>query len=233
MGTLKPAQLRSLVRMFRHKVEGAREQLVELVTARPDVVAELLGLPHETLTRVLAQHDPAEAVSRLLDEQEDARRREDRAAALTATQKLADALAATTRWEGARAHLDPNVLGTLLAARAVGDLCFERLDAPPGAVPIAYLRALFRECRACRMTDLHLEGDHLVLAYSARGARGRFRLVLSPPQPRTDQVRVLLPTPAELEAPGARAPVPSPTVARAPRPSAHRFLDALSAAVGW
>jgi len=43
MGTLKPAQLRSLVRMYRQKVEGAREQLVELVTARPDVVAELLG----------------------------------------------------------------------------------------------------------------------------------------------------------------------------------------------
>ena len=28
MGTLKPAQLRSLVRMYRQKVEGAREQLV-------------------------------------------------------------------------------------------------------------------------------------------------------------------------------------------------------------
>jgi len=232
MGTLKPAQLRSLVRMYRQKVEGAREQLVELVTARPDVVAELLGLPHETLTRVLAQHDPAEAVSRLLDEQEDARRRADRAAALTATRKLADALAATTRWEGARAHLDPNVLGSLLAARAVGELCFERHDAPHGAVPIMYLRALFRECRACRMTDLHLEGGHLLLAYSARGARGRFRLVLSPPQPRADQVRVLLPTPAQVEAVGARASAPTPTVARA-RPAAQRFLDALSAQVGW
>ena len=59
MGTLKPAQLRSLVRMYRHNVEGAREQLVELVTTRPDVVAELLGLPHDTLTRVLARVAPS------------------------------------------------------------------------------------------------------------------------------------------------------------------------------
>lgn len=230
MGTLKPAQLRSLVRMYRHKVEGAREQLVELVTTRPDVVAELLGLPHDTVTRVPAQLDPAEAVSHLLDEQEEARRREDRASALTATRKLAEALAATARWDGARVHLDPGVLGTLLAARAVGELRFDRDDTPPGAVPIAYLRVLFRECRGCHMTDLYLEADHLVLTYSARGARGRFRLVLSPPQPRADQVRVLLPTPApvQVEVPTST----TPTLARAPRPAVHRFLDALSAQVG-
>lgn len=235
MAALTAAQLRSLVRMYRRHVDGAREQLEELVSARPDVVAELLGLPRETLARVLARHDPAEAVSQLLEHQDDARRRDGKAEALASTRKAADALAASARWEGARAHLDPRALGTLLAARAVGELCFERDDSPPGVVPLAYLRALFRECRACRMTDLYLEDHHLVLAYSANGARGRFRLVLAPPQQRMDQVPVRLParTPARPEAPaGATHPVTVPTVARAPRPAAHRFLDALSAEVG-
>lgn len=163
--------LRALVRMSRRHIEGAREQLLEAVAADPD------------LAPALTHADLEAAVLRLLDEQPAARRRDRKEATVLAVRKLADSLAETARWDGAHVHLDPHGLRTLVASGASRDLRFSGADAPPRAMSLAMLRKVFGECRTCTVTELYLEPGHLVLAYSALGARGRFRLALTHLQP--------------------------------------------------
>ena len=244
MATLTITQLRSLVRMYRRGVEGAAEQLRELVQWRPDVVSSLLQVPAEEFAKLMLKDDTADAAATLLEQGDAERRGNAKRDALASARELGDTLSRMADWQGHEVHLNSVAFRSLIATRARGELVFAVADDDNpgdnpgnnterlGALNLGYLRALFRECRACRLTALFIEGDYMHIVYSAQGARGRFRLLLAPPDPRQAHVGVRL-----VKHRAERGLLDSwiPGAERSPDvllPVARRVLDALSAEVG-
>lgn len=227
MAGLTLAQLRSLARMYRAGVDGAAQQLLELAQVRPDVLASLLHVTH--VRADLDEDVTARCIADRLDELDRTRRSVRKSDIILAARKLAETLGRNAQWEGGRVHLDPHLLRALVATQVAGALSFERAGEVAAAIDLAYLRRVLDACRTCRLTELYVESASLVLVYASIGARGRFRLTLCPPDTREEQVRVRL----EQHTPVVDAPTIY-AVRHMPRPHvARRFLDALSAQVGW
>jgi hypothetical protein len=228
MAGLTITQLRALVSMYRRGVEGAAQQLTELATVRPDALASLLHVPN---IRADLDEDLASHVADLLDEVDRTKRRSRKKDAHAKASKLGETLGRTAVFEDDRVHLDHHTLSALVATQATGELSFEGAADAPAVIDLGYLRKVLHACRTCRLTELYVQPDHLVLVYASAGARGRFRLTLGPPDRRQEQVRVKLGEPVLVV--DAPAHAPSPFLPRSHQRVARRLLDAFSAEVGW
>lgn len=177
MAPLNVADLRSLARMFRQGVDGAREQLELLAHERGDELAAVLGFPRPNLDRVLDSGDLATLLAATIEgsfrlkREGLARSRRETARALAAT--LSEA---SERRDDGSAALHGALVAEIVALWGSGWIVFGTL----GSVEATRLRALLRECRGVTSCSIILTRESLFVFYETACSRGVIRLLLQP-----------------------------------------------------
>ncbi|MGE0790087.1 MAG: hypothetical protein AB7S26_30720 [Sandaracinaceae bacterium] len=174
MAPLNVAELRSLARMFRQGVDGAREQLELLAHERGEELTAVLGFPRANLDPVLDTGDLATLVAATIEgsvrlkREGVTRSRRETARALAAT--LSDA--SEHRDDGSAAlH---GALAEIVALWGSGWIVFGAL----GSVEAARLRAILRHCRGVTSRSIILTRESLFVFYETACSRGVIRLHL-------------------------------------------------------
>lgn len=237
--TLSLVELRRLARLYRDGVEGAGDQLADIIKESSEVLPDVVGFPRTNLERLRESSDPVELLVVTLEAGLRAAR-EDRGAALRrAARALAVELAACSMQEGETVRLPVRMLADVVTSwPGRGVLVFGE----HGGVGVPGLRAFLRECRRIDEIDAELTPDALVIRYRTSTSRGRVRLDLHPAPETDDVVMVPLPTAAprvEVEAAEELVARPCPSVRIPPKPAsatpvarfAFRFIEAVAAVV--
>lgn len=173
MAALNRAQVRGLVRLYREDVEGAAEQLDDIVLHHADEMTALLAVPGADVAVLRSDDHRVELFAQWVEEagRHHARRRarSDRQEA----ERLARELIVGAGY-GEELVLDPARLAALVACRSFDFLAFDR-DMPHG-FDRQLLRDIMRALHNAELTHAVLWPVKLHLAYVTPRGRGRFDL---------------------------------------------------------
>lgn len=218
MAPLNLVELRTLARLYRHGVEGAKEHLERLARERGDELAELLRFPRANLHAALGDPDLAALVAATIEGsarlKRDALARSRRHSARGLAETLCDV--SERRDDGSIALHGP-LLSEILLLWGAGCVVFGAL----GSVDAARLRAILRECRGVVSSAVILTHESLFVFYETARSRGVIRLALQRVVFDADALLVpieLVPAVATPDVPGAVEPMPHPV--DTPEPSA-------------
>lgn len=191
MAPLSLVELRSLARMFRQGVEGAKDNLEVLARERVDELAELLRVPAAKLRHVLDADNLAALVATAIEHT--ARLRRD--ALIRSRRESARGLAETLckvseRRDDGSIALHAALLGEILFLWGPGWLVLGSW----GSVGAARLRAILRECRGVTSRAVVATNESVLVFYETACSRGMIRLHLHPVVADADALHVPIDT---------------------------------------
>lgn len=220
MAPLNLVELRTLARLFRQGVDGAKEELERLARERGDDLAAALRFPRANLDGALGDPNLAKLVAATIEGsarlKRDALARSRRGSA----RGLAETLCKVSeRRDDGTVALHGALLSEILLLWGAGWVTFGSL----GSVDAMRLRAVLRECRGVTSSAVILTDESLFVFYETARSRGAIRLHLQRVVLDVDALQV----PTELivvaeapDVPGGMEPMPHPVDTPEPTPSA-------------
>lgn len=210
---LSIAELRGLARLHRADVEGAHEQLAEIIAQRGEELPSLLNFPPSKLVRLREHEDAVGVLLALIDanraKARDALRGQQREAAVRLAAVVAASAVVHLRGD---IELDPRAVDALCGAWPSGSLVFGHR----GGVDARRLRVLLRECRSVPIL-MFASDAALNIKWDTSRSRGNIKLTLWPAVEDEDALVIpLLEQPAEVGEQPSQHGLPGPTLANSP-----------------
>ena len=209
-------ELRGLARLHRADVEGADEQLAEIIADRGEELPALLHFSPSKLGQLREHDDPVGVLLALIDanrtKARDALRGQQREAAVRLAAVVAASAVVHLRGD---VELDPRAVDALCGAWPNGAVVFGRR----GGVDARRLRALLKECRSVPIL-MFASDAALNIQWDAGRSRGNIKLTLWPTAEDEDALVIpLLEQPAEVGEQPSQHGLQTPTLANS-RPEA-------------
>jgi hypothetical protein len=177
MATLSVADLRGLARLHRAGVDGAAEQIEDVIARRGEELPGLLGLPPSSLRRLREHADPVGALVATIEAAPTvAREARGRAQRETARRLAAAVEQSAVVRPGGNIEIDAALVGASCTEWPGGGAI---VFGDRGGMEIRRLRALLSECRRLPISML-LTATSLNIKWKTARGHGQFKLRLWP-----------------------------------------------------